>query len=119
MWRACPRQTIRCRVQLSAHSQIGRLAEEIRAVIHIPALRHGKVLQVHSRHLEHLACALTVTARNNRHAAEFWMIEPEMAFADLTDDMMVAEAMLKHVIRYVLENAPDDHPELRRMSGGI
>ena len=36
------------------------------------------------------------------------MIEPEMAFADLTDDMMVAEAMLKHVIRYVLENAPEE-----------
>jgi asparaginyl-tRNA synthetase len=36
------------------------------------------------------------------------MIEPEMAFADLNDDMMVAEAMLKHVIRYVLENAPEE-----------
>ena len=36
------------------------------------------------------------------------MIEPEMAFADLTDDMMVAEAMLKHVISYVLENAPEE-----------
>ena len=44
-------------------------------------------------------------SNTTRHAAEFWMIEPEIAFADLTDDMMLAEAMLKHVIRYVLENA--------------
>ena len=42
------------------------------------------------------------------HAAEFWMIEPEMAFADLDDDMFVAEAMLKYVINYVLENAPEE-----------
>ena len=47
-------------------------------------------------------------SNTTRHAAEFWMIEPEMAFADLTDDMMLAEAMLKHVIRYVLENAPEE-----------
>ncbi|MDR3288462.1 MAG: asparagine--tRNA ligase [Peptococcaceae bacterium] len=40
-----------------------------------------------------------------RHAAEFWMIEPEIAFADLQDDMRLAEAMLKYIIRYVLENA--------------
>ena len=43
-----------------------------------------------------------------RHAAEFWMIEPEMAFADLDDNMAVAEGMLKYVIRYVLENAPSE-----------
>lgn len=43
-----------------------------------------------------------------RHAAEFWMIEPEMAFADLNDNMKVAEAMLKYVIRYVLEKAPEE-----------
>ena len=36
------------------------------------------------------------------------MIEPEIAFADLTDDMMLAESMLKHIIRYVLENAPEE-----------
>ncbi len=45
-------------------------------------------------------------SNTTRHAAEFWMIEPEMAFADLKDNMAVAEAMLKYVIRYVLENAP-------------
>ncbi len=45
-------------------------------------------------------------SNTTRHAAEFWMIEPEMAFADLNDNMAVAEGMLKHVIRYVLENAP-------------
>ena len=43
-----------------------------------------------------------------RHAAEFWMIEPEIAFADLRDDMALAEAMLKYVLRYVLETCPDD-----------
>ena len=43
-----------------------------------------------------------------RHAAEFWMIEPEMAFAELSDDMDVAEAMIKYVIRYVLEHCPQE-----------
>ncbi len=47
-------------------------------------------------------------SNTTRHAAEFWMIEPEMAFADLKDDMMLAESMLKYVIRYVLENAPEE-----------
>ncbi len=43
-----------------------------------------------------------------RHAAEFWMIEPEMAFAELSDNMDVAEAMIKYVISYVLENCPQE-----------
>ncbi len=47
-------------------------------------------------------------SNTTRHAAEFWMIEPEMAFADLTDDMALAESMLKYIIRYVLENAPEE-----------
>jgi len=47
-------------------------------------------------------------SNTTRHAAEFWMIEPEMAFADLNDNMAVAEGMLKHVIRYVLEHAPEE-----------
>ncbi len=47
-------------------------------------------------------------SNTTRHAAEFWMIEPEMAFADLKDDMILAESMLKFVIRYVLENAPEE-----------
>ncbi|WP_434309547.1 asparagine--tRNA ligase [Hominifimenecus sp. rT4P-3] len=47
-------------------------------------------------------------SNTTRHAAEFWMIEPEMAFADLTDDMTVAEGMLKYVIRYVMEQAPEE-----------
>ena len=47
-------------------------------------------------------------SNTTRHAAEFWMIEPEMAFADLNDNMQVAEDMLKYVIRYVLENAPEE-----------
>jgi len=47
-------------------------------------------------------------SNTTRHAAEFWMIEPEMAFADLKDDMILAESMLKYVIRYVLENAPEE-----------
>ncbi len=43
-----------------------------------------------------------------RHAAEFWMVEPEMAFADIHDDMRVVQDMMKFVIRYVLENCPDE-----------
>ncbi|ASS41920.1 asparagine--tRNA ligase [Eubacterium minutum ATCC 700079] len=43
-----------------------------------------------------------------RHASEFWMIEPEMAFADLRDNMDVAEAMVKYIIKYVLEHAPEE-----------
>ena len=47
-------------------------------------------------------------SNTTRHAAEFWMIEPECAFADLNDNMDLAEDMLKYVIRYVLENAPEE-----------
>ena len=47
-------------------------------------------------------------SNTTRHAAEFWMIEPEMAFADLKDDMMLAESMIKYIIRYVMENAPEE-----------
>ncbi len=47
-------------------------------------------------------------SNTTRHAAEFWMIEPEIAFADLDDDMALAEDMLKYVINYVLENAPEE-----------
>lgn len=43
-----------------------------------------------------------------RHAAEFWMIEPEIAFADLEDDMMLIEDMIKYCINYVLENCPEE-----------
>ena len=43
-----------------------------------------------------------------RHAAEFWMIEPEIAFAELRDNMDLAEAMIKYVINYCLENAPEE-----------
>ena len=47
-------------------------------------------------------------SNTTRHAAEFWMIEPEIAFADLQDDMQLAEDMLKFIIRYVLEQAPEE-----------
>ena len=47
-------------------------------------------------------------SNTTRHAAEFWMIEPEMAFADLQDDMMLAESMIKYIIRYVMEHAPEE-----------
>ena len=47
-------------------------------------------------------------SNTTRHAAEFWMLEPEMAFADLDDDMDLAEDMLKYVINYVMENAPEE-----------
>ncbi|HHT62512.1 MAG: asparagine--tRNA ligase [Bacillota bacterium] len=43
-----------------------------------------------------------------RHAAEFWMIEPEMAFADLNDNMSLAEDLLKYIINYVMEKAPEE-----------
>ncbi len=68
---------------------------------------------------ESYACALsdiytfgpTFRAENSntsRHLAEFWMIEPEMAFADLNDDMDCAEAYLKYVFKDVLEKCPED-----------
>ena len=47
-------------------------------------------------------------SNTTRHAAEFWMIEPEIAFADLQDDMELAESMMKYVIGYVLEHAPEE-----------
>ncbi|NLC52423.1 MAG: asparagine--tRNA ligase [Firmicutes bacterium] len=43
-----------------------------------------------------------------RHAAEFWMVEPEIAFADLNDNMVLAEEMLKYIINYCLEQAPEE-----------
>ena len=47
-------------------------------------------------------------SNTTRHAAEFWMIEPEIAFADLNDDMDLAESMIKYIINYVMENAPEE-----------
>ncbi len=47
-------------------------------------------------------------SNTTRHAAEFWMIEPEIAFADLEDDMQLAEDMLKYIIKYVMDNAPEE-----------
>ncbi len=47
-------------------------------------------------------------SNTTRHAAEFWMVEPEIAFADLEDDMQLAEDMVKYCIEYVLENAPQE-----------
>jgi asparaginyl-tRNA synthetase len=43
-----------------------------------------------------------------RHAAEFWMIEPEIAFAELKDDMQLAEDMIKYLINFIMENAPEE-----------
>ena len=68
---------------------------------------------------ETFACALgkiytfgpTFRAENSntpRHLAEFWMVEPEMAFCDLADDMDLAEDFLRHLFRDVLENCPED-----------
>ena len=56
-------------------------------------------------------CGPTFRAENSnttRHAAEFWMIEPEIAFADLNDDMKLAEDMIRYIIKYVLENAKEE-----------
>ena len=47
-------------------------------------------------------------SNTQRHAAEFWMIEPEIAFADLNDDMNLAEDMIKYIIRFVMEKCPDE-----------
>jgi asparaginyl-tRNA synthetase len=47
-------------------------------------------------------------SNTQRHASEFWMIEPEIAFADLGDNMRLAEDMLKYVIRFVIEQAPQE-----------
>ncbi len=47
-------------------------------------------------------------SNTTRHASEFWMIEPEIAFADLNDDMELAEDMIKYIINYVLEHAPEE-----------
>ena len=53
-------------------------------------------------------------SNTRRHAAEFWMVEPEMAFCDLAQDMDVAEDMLKYVIRYVMDRCPDELDMLNR-----
>ncbi len=47
-------------------------------------------------------------SNTTRHAAEFWMIEPEIAFADLDDNMQLAEDMMKYIIKYVMENAEEE-----------
>ena len=47
-------------------------------------------------------------SNTTRHAAEFWMVEPEIAFADLEDNMNLAEGMLKYIIRFVMEHAPEE-----------
>ncbi|MGI6622261.1 MAG: amino acid--tRNA ligase-related protein [Acetivibrionales bacterium] len=47
-------------------------------------------------------------SNTTRHAAEFWMIEPEIAFADLEDDMRLAEDMIRYIISYVMENAKEE-----------
>ena len=47
-------------------------------------------------------------SNTTRHASEFWMIEPEIAFADLNDDMDLAEDMVKYIIKYVMENATEE-----------
>ena len=53
-------------------------------------------------------CFRSEPSTTTTHAAEFWMIEPEMAFADLNDYMNIGEAMMKYVIRYVLDHAPEE-----------
>lgn len=47
-------------------------------------------------------------SNTTRHAAEFWMMEPEIAFADLNDNMRLAEDMMKYIIKYVMDNAPEE-----------
>jgi len=47
-------------------------------------------------------------SHTQRHASEFWMVEPEIAFADLKDDMELAESMVKYVVKYVLDHCPNE-----------
>lgn len=54
-------------------------------------------------------------SNTTRHASEFWMIEPEIAFADLDDDMNLIEDMIKYCIQYVLENAPEEMKFFEKM----
>lgn len=54
-------------------------------------------------------------SNTSRHASEFWMIEPEIAFADLDDDMDLIEDMIKYCIAYVLENAPEEMAFFEKM----
>ncbi len=49
-------------------------------------------------------------SNTSRHLAEFWMIEPEMAFYDLKDNMDLAEDFIKNIISYLLENCEEDLP---------
>ena len=56
-------------------------------------------------------------SNTTRHAAEFWMIEPEIAFADLQDDMELAESMMKYVIGYVSEHAPEEMKFFKSVCG--
>ena len=53
-------------------------------------------------------------SNTTRHLAEFWMIEPEMAFYDINDDMDLAEEMLKYLVKYTLDNFPDELEFLRK-----
>ena len=54
-------------------------------------------------------------SNTTRHASEFWMIEPEIAFADLDDDMNLIENMIKYCIQYVLDNAPEEMKFFEKM----
>ena len=59
-------------------------------------------------------------SNTQRHAAEFWMIEPEIAFADLGDDMDLAEDMIRYIIRTVLENRDFEEEQRQvRLQGGV
>lgn len=81
--------------------------------------KHASLTVSGQLHVESFAMAFrdvytfgpTFRAENSnttRHASEFWMIEPEIAFADLEDDMNLIEDMMKYCIDYVLENAPEE-----------
>ena len=69
---------------------------------------NGKLSPVLSQYLHLWSNVPCGKFNTTRHAAEFWMIEPEIAFADLEDDMELAESMMKYVISYVLEHAPEE-----------
>ncbi len=81
--------------------------------------RHARLTVSGQLSAETYACALTnvytfgptfraENSNTSRHLAEFWMIEPEMAFCDLEGDMALAEDFIKHLFRAALEGVPDD-----------
>ena len=90
----------------TALSILRRISFDHRIVI--PASRGGSAWQWRSARFTPSGPTRAEIPTTARHAAEFWMIEPEIAFADLADNMELAEDMIKYVLSYVLEQCPQE-----------